>query len=594
MSRWVDLEFRINFLVRLHGMVQLLLMKADSELQLYISPVNWKPDNPPVPMSSPASFSGDLFKQLGYYRTLGLGRSHLAAQRRAHGRADVHGGPRQGVRRPRAGHPRAARRRANWDVLVGVIESTDRVQHMMWRLHGPDKHPMYDAALAAKFGDSIQRVYRRADQFVGEVLERVEPGTAGADRLGPRLPLVAEGRQPEHLAGAAGLHGPAGAAAGREEARRSVRRRRSSGKTSTGRGRAPTPWGSARSTSISAAAKRKGIVSPGAEASALADEMRARLLALTDPDDGSPIVRAVYKRDDVYSGEFLQNASELQVGMEDGYRVSWQTALGGIAAGHRVSQHEEVERRPRRLRLRDDVGRADVEPPDSRRPTPSILDIAPTVLKYFGLRHPEGHRWQAAVLIRNSSRLWVVGAGLPPTREALRRDSPKRCEGGQARSGGAQDPALHPNCLENRVLHGCGARRSDARRYSSPCATGAPRDGESARRRADPRRCRRKRRTLATQESALLVQLRRFEVERQLRIEELAAGRARPGDHAAGAGGDGAPGRRRCAVRPRRSAPKSNSAWSASTSSGRPDTGDCCSTSTTCGPPAARIGPPPR
>ena len=52
-------------------MAQLLLMNADSELQLYISPVNWKPDNPPVPMSSPASFSGDLFKRLGYYRTLG-------------------------------------------------------------------------------------------------------------------------------------------------------------------------------------------------------------------------------------------------------------------------------------------------------------------------------------------------------------------------------------------------------------------------------------------------------------------------------------------------------------------------------------------
>ena len=71
MSRWVDLDFRINFVVRVHGMVQLLLMKADSDLQLYISPVNWKPDNPPVPISTPASFAGDLFKQIGYYRTLG-------------------------------------------------------------------------------------------------------------------------------------------------------------------------------------------------------------------------------------------------------------------------------------------------------------------------------------------------------------------------------------------------------------------------------------------------------------------------------------------------------------------------------------------
>ena len=28
-----------------------------------------------------------------------------------------------------------------------------------------------------RFGDSIERVYRRADEFVGEVVERVEPGT---------------------------------------------------------------------------------------------------------------------------------------------------------------------------------------------------------------------------------------------------------------------------------------------------------------------------------------------------------------------------------------------------------------------------------
>ena len=52
-SKWIDLDFRINFLVRVHGMAQLLLMNAGNELQLYVSPVNWKPDAPPVPMSSP-------------------------------------------------------------------------------------------------------------------------------------------------------------------------------------------------------------------------------------------------------------------------------------------------------------------------------------------------------------------------------------------------------------------------------------------------------------------------------------------------------------------------------------------------------------
>ena len=54
---------------------------------------------------------------------------------------------------------------------------------------------------------------------------------------------------------------------------------------------------------------------------------------MIDPDTGQPIVRAVYKRDDVYSGEYLGEAADLQVGFEDGYRVSWQTTLGGSPQG---------------------------------------------------------------------------------------------------------------------------------------------------------------------------------------------------------------------------------------------------------------------
>ena len=42
-TKWIDLTFKVNMIVRVHGMVQMLLMNAGSELQLYISPVNWKP-----------------------------------------------------------------------------------------------------------------------------------------------------------------------------------------------------------------------------------------------------------------------------------------------------------------------------------------------------------------------------------------------------------------------------------------------------------------------------------------------------------------------------------------------------------------------
>jgi predicted AlkP superfamily phosphohydrolase/phosphomutase len=128
-------------------------------------------------------------------------------------------------------------------------------------------------------------------------------------------------------------------------------------------------------------------VSPGAEAKKLADDLSAHLLTMTDPDDGSRIVRAVYKRDDVYSGEFLQNASELQVGMEDGYRVSWQTALGGSPQGIVY---------PNMKKWSGDHGGYDFATTagvlvSNRRigfPTPSIIDVAPTVLKFFGVPIP--------------------------------------------------------------------------------------------------------------------------------------------------------------------------------------------------------------
>jgi predicted AlkP superfamily phosphohydrolase/phosphomutase len=387
MSRWVDLDFRVNFFVRLHGMVQLLLMNADRELQLYISPVNWKPDNPPLPMSAPASFSGDLFERLGYYRTLGWAEATWPLNE---GRMDERTFMEDLYKAfdDRAQVILSRIDARNWDLLVGVIESTDRVQHMMWRLLDP-AHPMYDGALAQRFGDSIERVYRRADQFVGEVLEKIEPGTTvlivsdhgfhswrKAVNLNTWLVqqgymvLKSQGQQP----GEKTLDDLFGGGEFWENVDWSRTRVYAMGLGQVYfnlRGR-----------------ESGGIVSPGAEAKQLADELSARLLTMTDPDDGARIVRAVYKRDDVYSGEFLQNAAELQVGMEDGYRVSWQTTLGGSPQGIVY---------PNMKKWSGDHGGYDFATTAgvliSNKPiasaTPSITDIAPTVLKFFGLPVPE-------------------------------------------------------------------------------------------------------------------------------------------------------------------------------------------------------------
>ena len=146
-STWIDLDFRVNFLIRLHGMAQLHLIRADDDLQLYVSPVNWKPDAPPLPMSSPESFSADLFARLGYFRTLGWAEATWPLEEgRLDEKAFMDDLYRAFDDRAQVILNRLDSR--NWDLFVGVIESTDRVQHMMWRLIDPE-HPMYDAGARA-------------------------------------------------------------------------------------------------------------------------------------------------------------------------------------------------------------------------------------------------------------------------------------------------------------------------------------------------------------------------------------------------------------------------------------------------------------
>jgi predicted AlkP superfamily phosphohydrolase/phosphomutase len=387
MSRWVDLEFRVNFLVRLHGMAQLLLMNAGSELQLYMSPVNWKPDSPPLPISSPASFSADLFERLGYYRTLGWAEATWPLNE---GRMDEQTFMEDLYRAfdDRAQVILSRIDARNWDLLVGVIESTDRVQHMMWRLHDR-QHPMHDPALADKFGDSIFRVYRRADQFVGEVLERVDSGTtilivsdhgfhSWRKAVNLNTWLVQEGYMVLQTQG-----GP------------QPGEKKLDDLFGGGEFWENVDWSRTRAYAMGLGQiyfnlrgrEARGIVSPGAEAKQLADDLAERLLTLTDPDDGARIVRSVYKRDDIYSGNYLQNASELQVGMEDGYRVSWQTTLGGSPQGIVY---------PNMKKWSGDHGGYDYATTAgvliTNRPVgaaaPSIMDIAPTVLRFFGVQIP--------------------------------------------------------------------------------------------------------------------------------------------------------------------------------------------------------------
>lgn len=131
-----------------------------------------------------------------------------------------------------------------------------------------------------------------------------------------------------------------------------------------------------------------GIVKPGDEYNGLKKEIVTKLKNLRDPVTGKRVIVDVYKRENIYKGEYLKEAPDLVVGFNEGYRVSWQTVLGGIPAEIIVENKSNWS-----------GDHCSFDPSITQgiflsnrkfaRESPSIIDIAPTVLEIFNLSIPE-------------------------------------------------------------------------------------------------------------------------------------------------------------------------------------------------------------
>ena len=334
-SKWIPIDFNRRWFQRKRGMIELCLVHAGASFALYATPIHWKADNPPAPLSSPASLASDLYERIGPYRTLGWSEPTTAFDA---GLLDEKTFL-DDVNRAFDDRAQIILQRLDtkkWDLLVGEIDALDHVEHVMWRLMDPS-HPAHDRAAAAKYGDAIERMYRRADDLVGEVMKHADADTTV-------LVLSAYG---EH------------------------------GITQTFD---LNRWLADERLPGTASATTAGGVELSADARLSEDHLIARLTSVLDPGGRTAVVNAVYKREAVYSGPFVGSAPDIQVGLAPGYTITVAPALFG----------------PNKRRWSaDHVGMDYKSVPGtliSSRPTttdsPRIVDLAPTVLKYFGVPIP--------------------------------------------------------------------------------------------------------------------------------------------------------------------------------------------------------------
>ena len=384
-SRWIPLTFRVNFLVNVYGMTQFYVADADKELRLYASPVNMDPRRTPIPISAPPEFSAELADKVGVYRTLGWAES--ADKPLNEGRLDeaafLYDSERAFDDREKLIFENL--KRNDWDLFVAAVETTDRVSHMMWRLIDP-KHPGYDEQLAARYGSSIENIYRRADDLVGRLRQKLPRDVTfmvmsdhGFHSFRREVNLNTWLVQNGYMT----LTGGEGQEKGLDDLF-------SRGKFFEG-----VDWSKTRAYAVGLGQiyfnlrgrESKGIVSAGSDYRALQDDIADKLVTLVDPDNGDRVFADIYRRDDIYKGEYLQNAPDLQVGFRDGYRVGWQDTLGVIR--RRVIENNNKKwSGDHCATAREISGGIFFSNRAISVEDPSIMDLAPTILKLLDVPVP--------------------------------------------------------------------------------------------------------------------------------------------------------------------------------------------------------------
>jgi predicted AlkP superfamily phosphohydrolase/phosphomutase len=373
-SEWVPLVFSAGPGVKIRGIARFRFADSLSAFGLYMTPINIDPEHPSVPVSHPKVYAPYLAKLLGRFATLGLAEDTWALNERV---LDEEGFLEQAylIHEERERQLFDALEKTRRGIVVCVFDATDRVQHMFYRYNDPDPRAERPGD-QERFSRVVEELYVRMDEMLGRILAHVDERTVlfvlsdhGFASFRRGLNVNAWLRREGYLVLKDGASGDA-------EYLRDV------------------DWSRTRAYAVGLAGlycnvrgrEVHGIVAPGAETEALKREIAEKLAALRDPEQDRVVVRDVVDVSKRYKGPYLDQSPDLIVGYADGYRVSWEAAVGKVAGDVVVDNPKswsgdhcvDPELVPGVLFSNRKIAAA----------APSIVDLAPTVLRLYGVAAP--------------------------------------------------------------------------------------------------------------------------------------------------------------------------------------------------------------
>ncbi|MEP7116971.1 MAG: alkaline phosphatase family protein, partial [Acidobacteriota bacterium] len=311
LSDWVPMAFKAAPGVIVAGIARCQVLELGEHFSLYVSPINLDPEQPAMPISHPGYYANYLAKRHGPFATLGLAEDTWA----------LNEGVTDDATFLKQAHDIDDERRTMFltsleklrsGALVCVFDATDRIQHMFWR-YIDEQNPAYRAEVPAAHRHAIRELYQKNDALVGEVVKSLTPKDVlmvisdhgfSAFRRGVNLNawLLREG----YLTLRAGTDGAT-------EWLRDV------------------DWSKTRAYCLGLSGmflnlegrEQSGIVTPGPEAAALKAEIIAKLAGLHDAEGNDIGIREAFDTAVIYDGPYRENAPDLIIGYNAGYRTSW-------------------------------------------------------------------------------------------------------------------------------------------------------------------------------------------------------------------------------------------------------------------------------
>jgi predicted AlkP superfamily phosphohydrolase/phosphomutase len=384
-SPWIGLTFKPGLGIKVRAIAKFLVTSLEPHFEMYVTPLNIDPEKPALPISHPFYYSVYLAKLLGSFITLGEANDTWALNE---GALDE----KQFLELTYANHLEweamffNALKKMKRGLVAAVFETTDSISHMFWRYLDPS-HPALRRGPAALGPEVIEDLFVRMDGLIGRIQARMSPRAVlfvmsdhGFKPFRRGVNLNTWLRQNGYLV----LHD------GAEE----------SGEWFKG-----VDWNRTRAYALGLGGlyinqkgrEAQGILTP-AEAKTLRAELQAKLESLKDEATGGIAVRRAYDKDEIYAGPYKDNAPDLIIGYDVGYRASWEAVTGKVTS---VVFEDNTK-----CWSGDHCIDPDAVPGvlfsnrKLARPEPSIMDLAPTVLELFGLERP-GHMDGRSLLPKN-------------------------------------------------------------------------------------------------------------------------------------------------------------------------------------------------